>query len=89
MASVHKMVKHTLKSCNKRYKILTCHRVKSLKRRSYFWSVFSCTWTGFRDLLRKLPYSIQIQKNTDQCSVCENSVNHKIYLFKERALKIS
>ena len=66
MPSVHKMVKHTLKSGNKRYKILICHCVKSVQIRSYLWSVFSCIWTGFEDLRRKRPYSIQIQKNTDQ-----------------------
>ena len=32
----------------------------------FFWSVFSCIWTEYRDLLRKSPYSIRIQENTDQ-----------------------
>ena len=34
--------------------------------RSFFWSVFSCVWTEYWDLLRKSPYSGQIQENTDQ-----------------------
>ena len=30
--------------------------------RSYFWSVFSCSWTEFGDLLRKSPYSVRRQE---------------------------
>ena len=33
--------------------------------RSFFWSVFFCIWTEYWDLLRKSPYSGQIQENTD------------------------
>ena len=29
-------------------------------------SVFSCIWTEYRNLLRKSPYSVQIQETTDQ-----------------------
>ena len=32
----------------------------------FFWSIFSCIWTEYRDLFRKSPYSIRIQENTDQ-----------------------
>ena len=42
------------------------HYVKSVQIRSYFWSVFSCIRIEYGDLLRKSPYSIRIQENTDQ-----------------------
>ena len=35
------------------------HCVKSVQIRSYFWSVFSCIYTEYRDLLRKSLYSLQ------------------------------
>ena len=31
-----------------------------------FWSVFSCIQTEYGDFLRKSPYSVRIQENTDQ-----------------------
>ena len=34
------------------------HCVKSVQIRSFFWSVFSCIRTEYRDLLRKSPYSV-------------------------------
>ena len=40
--------------------------VKSVQIRNFFWSVFSCIWTEYDDLLRKFLYSVQVQKNTDQ-----------------------
>ena len=40
--------------------------VKRVQIRSFFWSVFSCIRTEFGDLLRKSPYSVRIQENTDQ-----------------------
>ena len=42
------------------------HCVKSVQIRSYFWSVFSCIWIEYRDLLHKSLYSIQIQENRDK-----------------------
>ena len=42
------------------------HCVKSVQIRSYFWSVFSCIWTEYRDLLLKSPYWVRKQENTDQ-----------------------
>ena len=42
------------------------HCVQSVQIRSFFWSVFSCTWTKYRYLLRKSPYSVWIQEITDQ-----------------------
>ena len=42
------------------------HCVKSVQIWSYFWSVFSCIRTEYGDLLRKSPYSVRIQENTDQ-----------------------
>ena len=32
----------------------------------FFWSVFSCIRTEYGNLLRKTPYSVRIQENTDQ-----------------------
>ena len=43
-----------------------CHCVKSVQLRSYFWSIFPCIRTEYRDLLRKSPCLILIQENTDQ-----------------------
>ena len=40
--------------------------VKSIQIRSFLWSVFSCIRTEYEDLLRKSPYSVRIQENTDQ-----------------------
>ena len=42
------------------------HCAKSVQMRSYFWSIFSCIQIEYGDLLRKSPYSIRIQENTDQ-----------------------
>ena len=42
---------------------LTC--VKSVQIRSYFWSVFSCIRTEYRDLLGKSPCLVRLQENTD------------------------
>ena len=39
---------------------------KSVQIRSYFWSVFSCIRTEYGNLLRKSPYSVRMQGNTDQ-----------------------
>ena len=32
----------------------------------FSWSVFYCSWTEYVGLLRKSPYSVQMQENTDQ-----------------------
>ena len=42
------------------------HCVKSAQIQSFFWPVFSCIRTEYGDLNCKSPYSIRIQKNTDQ-----------------------
>ena len=42
------------------------HYVKSVQIASFFWSVFSCIWTEYGDLLHKSLYSVQIQENTAQ-----------------------
>ena len=42
------------------------HCVKSVQIRSFFCSVLSCIRTEYEDVLRKSPYSVQIQENTDQ-----------------------
>ena len=40
--------------------------MKSVQMRSFFWPVFSCIRTEYADILRKSPYSVRIQENTDQ-----------------------
>ena len=40
--------------------------MKSVQIRSYLWSVFFCIRTEYLELLRKSPYSVRIQENTDQ-----------------------
>ena len=40
--------------------------MKSAEIRDFFWYVFFWIRTEYRDLLRKSPYSVQIQENTDQ-----------------------
>ena len=42
------------------------HCIKSVQIRSYFWSLFFCIRIEYEDLLRKSPYSIRIQENTEQ-----------------------
>ena len=42
------------------------HGVKSVQIWSFFWPVFSCVRTEYGDLLRKSPYLVWIQENTDQ-----------------------
>ena len=46
------------------------HSLKSVQLRSFVWSLFSCIPTEYGDLLRKYPYSIRIQKNSDQKKLC-------------------
>ena len=49
---------------------LSTHCVKSVQTWRFFLSVFSCIWTEYGDILRKPPYSTQIQENTDQKNLC-------------------
>ena len=51
----------TMKKMNK-----STHCMKSVQIRSFVWSVFSYIQTEYGELLRKSPYSVQIQENTDQ-----------------------
>ena len=39
---------------------------KNCPNTEFFWSVFSCIWTEYRDLRSKFPYSVQIRENADQ-----------------------
>ena len=41
--------------------LLALYCVKSVQRRSFFWSLFSCIWTKYKDLIRKSLYSFQIR----------------------------
>ena len=40
--------------------------VKSVQMWSFFWSVFSCIWTEYGQLLSKSPYLLQILENAGQ-----------------------
>ena len=42
------------------------HCMRRVQIWSFFWSVFSCVRTGYGDLILESPYSVWIQKNTDQ-----------------------
>ena len=46
------------------------HCVKSVQIRSFFWSVFSCTWTEYGEILPVSPYSVWMQEHTDQKKLC-------------------
>ena len=42
------------------------HCMKSVQIRSFFWSVFSCIQTEYRETLPVFPYSVRMRKNTNQ-----------------------
>ena len=42
------------------------HCLKSVQIQSFFWSLFSCIWTEYRDLRSISPYSIRMQENADR-----------------------
>ena len=46
--------------------VLFAHSVKSVQIWSFFWSVFSCIWTEYGQLLCTSPCWVKIQENTDQ-----------------------
>ena len=46
------------------------HFVKSVQIRSFFWSVFSCTWTEYGEILPVSPYSVWMQEHADQKKLC-------------------
>ena len=48
---------------------INLHCVKIVQIQRFFWSVFSSIRTEYGDLLRKCPYSVRIQENTDQKNV--------------------
>ena len=45
---------------------LFTYTAESAQIQSFFWSVFSCIWTEYEDLLHKSPYLAQMQENSDQ-----------------------
>ena len=55
--------------------------MKRVQIRSYFWSVFSCIWIEYGDLLHKSQYSNQIQVNSG------NSGNFKVILSFRKLLQ--
>ena len=46
-------------------KIQSCHFVKSVQVRSFFWPVFSRIRTEYGEILRIYPYSVRMRENTD------------------------
>ena len=49
--------------------LLTLYCVKTVQIRNFFWSVFSCIWTEYRDFRSISSYSVWIKENTDQKSI--------------------
>ena len=77
--SLKELVMMAILEDNTMIAMIKYHCVKSILMRSFFWSVFSCLWTEYGDLLCKPPYLFQIRENTDQknspysdifCAVC-------------------
>ena len=48
----------------------------------FFWSVFSYIWTEYRDLIRKFPYLVRIQDNTDQKKLRVWTISTQCYSLK-------
>ena len=42
------------------------HCVKSVQIHSFFWSLSSCIWTEYGEILRISLYSVRMRENTDQ-----------------------
>ena len=62
--------------------------MKSVQIRSFFWSVFSCIRTEYGDLLRKSPYSVRIQENTDQKTLYLDTFHEVFFLQTKNSLKL-
>ena len=50
----------------------------------FFWSVFSCIWTEYRNLRDKSPYSVRIQENTDQKKFRIWNTFHGVFLSSNK-----
>ena len=65
------------------------HCVKSVQIRSFFWSVFSCIWTEYREIRSIFPYSVRMWENMDQKKIrnwtlftqCIYSYLHRYIIF--------
>ena len=56
--------------------------VKSVQIRSYFWSIFSCIWTEYEDLLRVQFECRKIgTRNNSVCGHFSHSVGMDLWLF--------
>ena len=62
--------------------------MKSVQIRSFFGSVFSCIRTEYGDLLRKSPYSVRIQENTDQKTLYLDTFHEVFFLQTKDSLKL-
>ena len=60
--------------------------VKSVQIRSFFLSIFFCIWAEHGDLLRKSPYSVRIQENTDQKNLRIRTLLEQSWLSEEARL---
>ena len=60
--------------------------VKSVQIRSFFLSIFFCIWAEYGDLLRKSPYSVRIQENTDQKNLRIRTLLEQSWLSEEARL---
>ena len=55
-----------LSNCLRRYNLFSCHCMKSVQIRRFFWSVFSRIWTEYGEIRSISSYSVQMRENTDQ-----------------------
>ena len=60
------------------------HCVKSVQIQSHFWSVFSCIGTEYGELLRKSPYSVQIQEKYGP----EKTPYNGVWFFKKNVSRV-
>ena len=64
------------------------HCVKSVKIRSFFWSVFSCIRTEYGDLRSKAPYSVRILDKYGPKKTPYLDTFHAVNVIRKRRFKI-
>ena len=61
-----------LSNCLRRYNLFSCHCMKSVQIRRFFWSVFSRIWTEYGEIRSISSYSVQMRENTNQKKTSKN-----------------
>ena len=56
-------------------------RPKKFLCSEFFWSVFSCIWTEYEDLLRIFPYLVRMRENADQKSSKHEYFSRSVCLY--------